>query len=88
MVIIATGASVWPMEIVVMAEEIMSKWEDQLGPLKDLRADLYGPNGKLEGLKEITTWEYGTDEEDDVWINTTAIDIMLNGLGRQVIVDH
>ena len=86
MVIIATGASCWPMEVVVMAEEVMQKWEDQIGPLKDLRADLYGPDGKLEGLKKITTWEYDTEESDDVWSNTTAIDIMLNGLGCQVYV--
>ena len=84
MVIIATGASCWPMEIVVMAEEMMQKWEDQIGPLKDLRADLYGPDGKLEGLRKITTWEYGRDERDDVWTNTTAISIMLNCLGCQV----
>ena len=86
MVIIATGASCWPIEIVVMAEEMMQKWEDQMGPLKDLRADLYGPDGKLEGLRKITTWDYGREQKDDVWTNTTVIDIMLNGLGCPVFV--
>ena len=86
MVIVATGASCWPMEVVVSAEEMIQKWEDQLGPLKDLRADLYGPDGKLEGLRKITTWEHGREERDDVWTNTTAIDRMLNGLGCQVRV--
>ena len=77
MVIIATGASCWPMELVVKAEEMMQKWEDQIGPLKDLRADLYGPGGKLEGLRKITTWEYGREQKDDVWTDTTAIGITL-----------
>ena len=66
MVIVATGVSCWPMEVVIMAEEMMQKWEDQMGPLKDLRADLYGPDGKLERLRKITTWEYGREEKDDV----------------------
>ncbi len=86
MVIVATGASCWPMEVVVLAEEMMQKWEDQLGPLKDLRADLYGSDGKLEGLKKITTWEHGREERDDVWTKTMAIGRMLNGLGCQVRV--
>ena len=42
-------------EMVVPAEEMIQKWEDQLGPLKDLRADLYGPGGKFEGMRKITT---------------------------------
>ena len=82
MVIVATGATCWPMEVVVSAEEMIQKWEDQLGPLKDLRSDLYGPDGKLEGLKKITTWE----ERDDVWTKPMAIDRMLNYLGCQVRV--
>ena len=86
MVIIATGTSCWPIEIVVMAEAMMQKWEDQMGPLKDLRADLYGPDGKLEGLRKITTWEYGREQKDDVCTNITAIGIMLNDLGCQVFV--
>ena len=69
-----------------MAEEMMQKWEDQMGPLKDLRADLYGPDGKLEGLRKITTWDYGREQKDDVLTNTMVIGIMLNGLGCQVFV--
>ena len=45
MVIVATGATYWPMKVVVPVEEMIQKWEDQLGPLKDLRTDLYGPGG-------------------------------------------
>ena len=54
-VIVATRATCWPMEMVVPAEEMIQKWEDQLGPLKDLRADLYGPGGRLKGMRKITT---------------------------------
>ena len=86
MVIVATGATCWPMEVVVSAEEMIQKWEDQLGPLKDLRADLYGPGGKLEGMRKITTWEHGRGERDDVWTKTMAIYRMLNYLGCQVRV--
>ena len=69
MVIVATGVSCWPMEILVSAEEIIQKWEDQLGPLKNLRSDLYGADGKLEGLRRITTWRNGKVERDDVNID-------------------
>ncbi|KAL6720512.1 hypothetical protein ACLMJK_002436 [Lecanora helva] len=54
MVIAATGASTWPMEIVMKAEELIQKWEDELGPLKNLRADLHGPGGRLEGVRKLT----------------------------------
>ena len=53
MVIANTGQSCWPMEVVVQAEELIQRWEDQLGPLKNLRADLYGPGGRLEGIRKI-----------------------------------
>ena len=81
MVIVATGVSCWPMDVVIAAEELFRKWENQLGPLNDLRADLYGPDGKLEGLRKINTWEHGREERDDVWTNSIAIDRMLNHLG-------
>ena len=81
MVIVATGVSCWPMDVVVAAEELFRKWENQLGPLNDQRADLYGPDGKLEGLRKINTWEHGREERDDVWTDPIAIDRMLNCLG-------
>lgn len=79
MVIVATGASCWPMEVVVMAEEIIQKWEDQLGPLKNLRADLYAPEGRLEGLRRITTWKHRGEGRDDVRTNVALIGRMLIG---------
>lgn len=84
MVIVATGASWWPIEVVVSAEEMIQKWEDQLGPLKDLRVDLYGAGGKLEGLRKIITCENGKEARDDVWTNTMAINRLLNSLGCQI----
>ena len=54
MVIPATGDAFWPMDIQVRAEELMAKWEDELGPLKNLRADLYGPGGRMEGVRKLS----------------------------------
>lgn len=66
MVIAATGNASWPLEIVVHAEELITKWEEELGPLKNLRADLYGPGGRLEGVRKVTTWRHGIYEKDGV----------------------
>ena len=57
----------WPIELVVKAEELIQKWEDKLGPLKNLRADLFGPGGRLEGVRKITDGKKaGLYERDDV----------------------
>lgn len=53
MVIIAMGNACWPMDILQKAEDMMTRWEDELGPLKTLRADLYGPGGRMEGVRKI-----------------------------------
>ena len=70
MVIANTGPSWWPVEVVEQAEEMIQRWEDQLGPLKNLRADLHGQGGRLEGLSKII----GKGERDDVW--TYSIPLM------------
>ena len=54
MVIATTGNACWPIDILMQAEELITKWEDELGPLKNLRADLYGPGGRMEGVRKIT----------------------------------
>lgn len=53
--IVANGASVWPTEVVIQAEYTLRKWEDKLGhgSLKNLRANLWGPGGRLEGIRRI-----------------------------------
>lgn len=63
MVIAASGNACWPLEILVHAEELITKWEDELGPLKNLRADLYGPGGRMEGVRKIT-WKDGRVPDD------------------------
>lgn len=55
------------MEVAAQAESLIQKWEDELGPLKNLRADLYGPGGRLEGVRKITDGRKGSlYEKDDV----------------------
>ena len=63
MVIVAAGNVYWPMDIVVHAEKLIAKWEEELGPLKNLRADLYGPGGRMEGIKKIS-WKNGHEPDD------------------------
>lgn len=63
MVIVATGNSYWPIDIQMHAEELITKWEDGLGPLKNLRADLYGPGGRMEGVRKMT-WKNGRIPDD------------------------
>ena len=49
------------------AEELIQKWEDELGPLKNLKCDLYGPGGRLEGVKKIADGKRRSFyEKDDV----------------------
>lgn len=50
---IAAAGKGWPLEVVIQADDILMKWEITLGPLQDLQADLWGPGGRLEGLKKI-----------------------------------
>lgn len=53
--------------MVVQAENLIQQWEDELGPLKNLRSDLYGPGGRLEGLTKIVDGKKGSKyERDDV----------------------
>lgn len=63
MVIAATGNACWPMDILVRAEELITKWEADLGPLKHLRVDLYGPGGRMEGVRKLT-WKGGRVPDD------------------------
>ena len=53
MIIVAMGNTCWPLDILERAEDMITKWEDELGPLKNLRADLYGPGGRMEGVRKI-----------------------------------
>ena len=68
-VIVAAGNVYWPMDIVVHAEKLIAKWEENLGPLKNLRADLYGPGGRMEGLRKIS-WKNGREPDDVRQVST------------------
>ena len=69
MVIVAAGNVCWPMDIVVHAEKLIAKWEEELGPLKNLRADLYGPGGRMEGIRKIS-WKNGHEPDDVRQVST------------------
>lgn len=43
----------WPADIAAMARKILVRWEEALGPLQELRADLWGIGGRLEGVRKV-----------------------------------
>lgn len=63
MAIAGTGNICWPVDILEHAEELIEKWEEKLGPLVKLRADIYGPGGRMEGVRKIT-WKDGRVPDD------------------------
>ena len=83
MVIPATGDAFWPMDIQVRAEELMAKWEDELGPLKNLRADLYGPGGRMEGVRKLT-WKGGPGPDDVPNVRTSMRCLNNNSTGGKI----
>lgn len=83
MVIAAIGNLCWPMDILVHAEELITKWEDELGPLKNLRADLYGPGGRMEGVKKIT-WKDGHVPDDVRQVSTDMHCLINSTIGGEI----
>ena len=83
MVIAATGNSYWPIGILMHAEELFTKWEDALGPLKNLRADLYGPEGRMEGVRKMT-WKDGRIPDDVRQVATYMRCLNNNTKGGQI----
>lgn len=55
----------WPADIAAMARKILVRWEDALGPLQELRADLWGIGGRLEGVRKV---EF-TMPDDAEWVS-------------------
>lgn len=47
----------WPDWIVQEAQELLQDWEKDLGSLRSIKADLWGPGGRLEGVKELEEWQ-------------------------------
>ena len=50
---ITSGGAPWPAEFVLLAEILLKQWEKKLGRLKDIRPDLWGPGGRLHGLRRL-----------------------------------
>ena len=65
LMVIAKDGSDWPHQTVVQAEELIQQWEDKLGPLTNLRADLWGVGGRLEGIRKIRSWRDGLRDRDE-----------------------
>lgn len=41
-----------------MAETLLSRWEERVGPMKNIKADMWGKGGRLEGCKKVDVgWE-------------------------------
>lgn len=51
LMLITDGKLAWPTDIINQARELLERWEADLGSLVDLRADLYAPGGRMEGLR-------------------------------------
>lgn len=82
---IAPTCTKWPVDISTQAQTIVSKWENELGPLRNLRADLWGPGGRLEGVRKLDKKPYGTDESDTVSFSSRMnISDWLTEQGHQV----
>lgn len=66
MVITADGELNWPIAIVEQAKGILKEWEEDLGPLQNIRADLFAIGGRLEGVTRTTYWTSGASYENSV----------------------
>lgn len=56
----------WPADIAALARKILVRWEDALGPLQELRADLWGIGGRLEGVRK----DEFTMPDDAEWVSS------------------
>ena len=59
--LIAIEGSAWPVEATLLSEALLSAWEQSLGSLKNIRADLWGSGGRLEGIKKLKDTSQGAD---------------------------
>ena len=56
----------WPADVAIKATKILQKWEKVFGRVVDLQADLWGPGGRLEGLKRMKVWWPATAKQTKV----------------------
>ena len=59
---ITSSGSGWMQNIVLKVDRLLERWERDFGPLVELRSDLWGPGGRLHGLKRLT--EPGMDDKN------------------------
>jgi hypothetical protein len=52
---IAVEGNAWPVDAILLSEALVNAWEDRIGPLRTIRADLWGPGGRLEGVMKLRT---------------------------------
>jgi len=57
-------ATRWPTGLIKMAERAIEEWEGYLGPLKRVRANLWGPGGRLEGVTKVDGWQQRVRDEE------------------------
>lgn len=52
---IAVEGNAWPMDAILLSEALVNAWDARIGPLRTIRADLWGPGGRLEGVMKLRT---------------------------------
>ena len=57
---IASSGSGWMQNVVMKVDALLEGWKREFGPLHELRSDLWGPGGRLHGLKRLN--EKGMDD--------------------------
>ena len=62
--VIAIEGSAWPVDATLLAEALLNSWEDSIGPLRNIRADLWGPGGRLEGIKKLKVPEKNAKSDE------------------------
>lgn len=53
----------WPPGLIKLAEAAIDRWEGSLGPLKNVKANLWGPGGRLEGLTKVAVGPEAAQDE-------------------------
>ena len=67
-----TEGSAWPVDATLLAEALLSAWEISVGPMRNIRADLWGPGGRLEGTAKFKPMK---DEAtaDEVKVHSSSV---------------
>jgi len=54
----------WPPGLIKLAEAAIDRWERSLGPLKYVKANLWGPGGRLEGVTKVAVGPDAVQDEE------------------------